>query len=63
MVEMVKDIVIKKTGEIKPYWRNPRRNEATVSALMEIIPKVGFNVPILIDNDNVIVKGVRSVSL
>ena len=57
MVEMVKDIVIKKTEEIKPYWRNPRRNEATVSALMEIIPKVGFNVPILIDNDNVIVKG------
>ena len=57
MVEMVKDIVIKKTDEIKPYWRNPRRNEATVSALMEIIPKVGFNVPILIDSDNVIVKG------
>ena len=57
MVEIVKDIIIKRTDEIKPYFKNPRKNNATVEALMAIIPKVGFNVPILIDSDNVIIKG------
>ena len=44
-------------ADIKPYWRNPRTNEQTVRALMEIIPKSGFNVPLLVDDKNVIVKG------
>lgn len=44
-------------AEIKPYWKNPRINDATVDALIEAIPLIGFNQPILIDKHNVIVKG------
>lgn len=56
-MEVVNNIVMKGIGEIKPYTRNPRRNEKTVELLCEIIPKVGFNVPIVIDHNGVIVKG------
>lgn len=51
------DIVMKKTSELIPYWRNPRRNDKTVEALMPVIEKNGFNVPIVIDKNNVVVKG------
>ena len=51
------EIVIKKINEIKPYMRNPRRNNRTVELLCELIPEVGFNVPIVIDEKGVIVKG------
>ena len=50
-------IVMKKINEIRPYARNPRRNEKTVELLCEIIPQVGFNVPLVIDQNGVIVKG------
>lgn len=43
--------------QIKPYERNPRKNDATVEKLVNIIPKVGFNQPLLLDKNNVIVKG------
>lgn len=51
------EIVMKKTSEIIPYWRNPRRNDKTVEALVPVIEKNGFNVPIVIDKNNVVVKG------
>jgi ParB-like chromosome segregation protein Spo0J len=54
---MVDEIVLKDLSEIKPYFRNPRKNDKTVAALVDIIPKTGFNVPLLIDRNNVIVKG------
>jgi len=57
MVNIVKEIVIKKVQEIQPYWRNPRKNDRTVEALCKIIPIVGFNVPIVIDKEGVIIKG------
>lgn len=50
-------IVMKKISEIKPYIRNPRRNDKTVELLVKIIPKVGFNVPLVVDKNGVIVKG------
>lgn len=50
-------IVLKSVDEIIPYWRNPRKNDKTVDALVEVIEKYGFNVPIVIDKNNVIVKG------
>ena len=50
-------IVMIDTDKIKPYHRNVRFNDETVMKLCEIIPKVGFNVPILIDKNNVIIKG------
>lgn len=55
MVE--KQIVMKKLSEVKPYIRNPRKNDKTVELLCKIIPKVGFNVPLVIDEKGVIVKG------
>ena len=55
---MIEDkIVLKKPSEIKPYIRNPRRNDKTVELLCKIIPKVGFNVPLVIDEKGIIVKG------
>lgn len=50
-------IVMKRISEIRPYARNPRRNAKTVELLCELIPQVGFNVPLVIDEKGVIVKG------
>lgn len=54
---MTNKIVMKKLSEVKPYVRNPRRNDKTVELLCKSIPKVGFNVPLVIDKNGVIVKG------
>ena len=56
-MEVVNTIVMKKLNEIKPYFKNPRKNDKTVEMLVKVIPQVGFNVPILIDQNGVIVKG------
>lgn len=50
-------VILLKTDTIKPYNRNARKNDVTVQKLCEIIPKVGFNQPIVVDKNNVIVKG------
>jgi len=42
---------------IKPYWRNPRKNERTIEPLKEAIKKFGFLVPLVLDKDNVIITG------
>jgi len=42
---------------IKMYFRNPRINDDTVKALIKSIERYGFNVPIVIDKNNVIVTG------
>jgi len=42
---------------IKPYWRNPRYNKNVVEPLVESIKKFGFNVPLVVDKDNVIITG------
>ncbi len=51
------EILMKGLSEIRPYEKNPRKNDKTVELLAKIIPVVGFNVPIVIDRNNVIVKG------
>jgi ParB family transcriptional regulator, chromosome partitioning protein len=56
-MDVVNEMVMVKTGAIKPYHRNPRKNDVTVDKLVELIPKVGFNVPLVLDRSNVIVKG------
>lgn len=56
-MEVVDKIVMRKLNEIKPYVRNPRKNDKTVELLVKIIPKVGFNVPLVIDENGIIVKG------
>ena len=56
-IQIENEIVMKKINEIKPYVRNPRKNDKTVDLLVKIIPKVGFNVPLVIEKEGVIVKG------
>ena len=46
-----------KLTEIKPYWRNPRNNEAAIAAVKQSIKDYGFNYPIVVDGDNVIIAG------
>ena len=43
--------------ELKPYEKNPRKNDNAVGALAKSIERFGFKVPIVIDADNVIVCG------
>ena len=50
-------ILTKKLSEIKPYWRNARNNEKTVEALKKSISEYGYNQPISIDKDGVIITG------
>lgn len=50
-------IVYKNIDEIKPYEKNPRKNDNAVSAVANSIKEFGFKVPIVIDKDNVIVAG------
>lgn len=56
-MEIVDKIVMRPINTIKPYIRNPRKNDKTVDLLVQIIPKVGFNVPLVIDKNGIIVKG------
>ncbi len=51
------DIVLKTVEELKPYEKNPRKNEKAVKYVKNSIEEFGFKVPIVIDKDNVIVAG------
>lgn len=51
------NVVDKRIDEIKPYERNPRKNDSAVPYVKESIKKYGFKVPIVIDKDGVIVAG------
>jgi DNA modification methylase len=50
-------VVYKKIIEIKPYDRNPRKNDGAVDAVANSISIFGFKVPIVIDKDGIIVAG------
>lgn len=50
----IKDVPI---GDIKAYWRNPRLNDQAVLAVKESIQRYGFNSPILLDKEGVIIAG------
>ena len=43
--------------DLKPYEKNPRKNDEAVKYVAESIRRFGFNVPIVIDKDNTIVCG------
>lgn len=51
------NIVERKLGEVRPYEKNPRRNDDAVQYVAESIRQFGFKVPLVIDNDGVIVAG------
>lgn len=46
-----------KLSDIKPYGKNPRKNDGAVDAVANSIKEFGFKVPIIIDKDGVIVAG------
>lgn len=51
------NIVEMPIGDIIPYENNPRNNAPAVRAVAESIKQFGFQVPIVIDKNNVIVAG------
>ena len=51
------NIEYKELKDIKPYAHNPRRNNVAVDKVAESIQMFGFNQPIVVDSDNVIVVG------
>jgi hypothetical protein len=51
------EIVNKKIDELKPYEKNPRKNDEAVEYVANSIKEFGFKVPIVIDKDGVIVAG------
>lgn len=55
----MKDLEIKYLNikMIKPYERNPRKNDDAVAHVEESIKQYGFKVPIVIDKNNIIVAG------
>ena len=50
-------IVQKNIQELKPYEKNPRKNDDAVDYVAASIKEFGFKVPIVIDKNNVIVAG------
>ena len=46
-----------KIADITPYDKNPRRNDAAVDKIAQSIKEFGFNQPIVVDKDNIIVVG------
>lgn len=44
-------------ADLKPYEKNPRKNDSAVDAVANSIRTFGFKVPLVIDTDNVIVCG------
>ena len=51
------DIIEKKLKDIKPYEKNPRKNDSAVEAVANSISQFGFKNPIVIDGNNVIICG------
>lgn len=51
------EITTKSIKEIKPYEKNPRKNDESVKYVAESIKQFGFKVPIVIDSNNIIICG------
>ncbi len=49
------NIIEKSITEVKPYEKNPRKNDQSVDKVANSIKEFGFKVPIVIDKHNVIV--------
>lgn len=43
--------------QLQPYYRNPRKNDHAIKSVADSIREFGFNVPILADENNVIIAG------
>lgn len=54
---MPSNIETKKISEIKPYEKNPRINKNAIAKVAESINAFGFQNPIIVDKNNVIITG------
>ena len=50
-------IIEKRIDEIRPYEKNPRKNDNAVKYVAESIKEFGFKVPLVISQDNVVITG------
>jgi len=50
-------IEIRRIDQVRPYERNPRRNDQAVQAVAESIRTFGFRQPVVVDAEGVIVAG------
>ena len=59
VVEQTKSIELKSvlTSDLIPYENNPRINDSAVEGVKRSIESFGFNVPIVVDINNVVVTG------
>lgn len=55
--EAARNILVLPISEVRPYEKNPRKNENAVKYVKESIRQFGFKVPIVIDSNRVIVCG------
>lgn len=51
------DVINININKLKPYDKNPRKNDEAVKYVAESIKEFGFKVPIVVDKNNVIVAG------
>ena len=51
------EIINKKIEDLIPYEKNPRKNDEAVEYVANSIKEFGFKVPIVIDENNVIIAG------
>ena len=51
------NVIEKNISDVKPYEKNPRKNDAAVSAVANSIREFGFKVPIVIDKSGTIIAG------
>lgn len=51
------NIILKKISEIKPYEKNPRRNDDAVQYVAESLKHFGWKQPIVVDRNNIVVAG------
>lgn len=48
---------VRQIADLRPYDKNPRKNDAAVDAVVESIKQCGYVAPIIVDEDNVILAG------
>lgn len=51
------DVKLWKIGDVKPYEKNPRRNDSAVNAVAASIQEFGWKQPIVVDKDGIIIAG------
>lgn len=50
-------VTMRKVSDVKPYDKNPRRNDGAVDAVAASIREFGFQQPLVVDKDGVLIVG------